>query len=128
MSFRSPSPGVTVLAGVLVAGCAIGPDYKRPQIDAPVPVTAAMTLDHQRQLTRWWQRFGDPKLEAMTERAASENLSIRYQEGLISFIELLDARRTPLDAELALSKARREQLTAAATLLKALGGGWSREP
>lgn len=130
MSFCNPSAGVTVSAGVLVAGCAVGPDYKRRQIDAPVPVTAARTLDDQRQSTRWWRRFGDPATArqvgviARTEALAE----IRYQEGLISFIEPLDARRTLLDAELALSEARREQLTAAATLFKALGGGWSREP
>jgi len=65
------------LAGVLVAGCVVGPDYKRPEIDTPAPVTAAQALDHQRQLTRWWLRFGDPKLNALIERAASDNLNIR---------------------------------------------------
>lgn len=130
MSFYSPSAGVTVSAGVLVAGCAVGPDYKRRQIDAPAPVTAARTLDHQRQSTRWWRRFGDPTLARQVgaiARTASRDETC-YQEGLISFIELLDARRTLLDAELALSEARREQLTAAAPQFKALGGGWSREP
>lgn len=77
MPFHRPSHGVAVLASILVAACAVGPDYKRPEIDAPVPVTAVRTLDHQRQLTRWWRRFGDPKLDAMIERAASDNLDIR---------------------------------------------------
>lgn len=128
MSFRSPSAGVTVSAGALVAGCAVGHDYKRPQTDAPVPVTAVRTLDHQRQLTRWWRCFGHlaiaRQVGGIVRTAALAK--INYQEGLISFIELLDARRL-LDVELALSEAR-EQLTAAATLFKALGGGWSREP
>lgn len=77
MPFRSPSAGAAVLAGVLAAGCAVGPDYKRPEIDAPAPVTDARVLDHQRQLTRWWRRFGDPTLDAMIGRAASDNLNIR---------------------------------------------------
>lgn len=129
MSFRSPSAGVTVSAGALVAGCAVGPDCKRPQTDAPVPVTAARTLDHQRQSTRWWRRFGDLAIARQIGGIASTAAlaEISYQEGLISFIELLDARRTLLNAELALSEAR-EQLTTAATLFKALGGGRSREP
>ncbi|MFU8878702.1 MAG: TolC family protein, partial [Wenzhouxiangellaceae bacterium] len=60
---------------------------------------------------------------ARTEQLAE----IRYREGLVSFIELLDARRILLDAELALIQTRREQLTATATLFKALGGGWTLE-
>lgn len=129
MSFCSPSAGVTVSAGVLVAGCAVGPDCKRRQIDAPVPVTAARTLDRQRQSTRGWRHFGVPTLARQVgaiARTASLDETC-YQEGLISFIELLGARRALLDTELALSEARREQLTAATTLFKALGGGWSRE-
>ncbi|RLK50361.1 multidrug efflux system outer membrane protein [Alkalispirillum mobile] len=49
---------------------------------------------------------------------------LRYQEGFIGFIEVLDAQRTLLNAELALAEAVRDQLNATATLFKALGGGW----
>lgn len=110
MPFHSPRPGVAVLARIPAAGCAVGPDCKRPEIDVPMPVTAARTLDHQRQLTRWRQRFGDPKLEAMIERAASENPSIRT------------AAARPAEAG-----ARQGAAETAATLFKALGGGWARE-
>lgn len=50
----------------------------------------------------------------------------RYDEGLVSFIEVLDARRALLDAELSLAAAIQDHLTAAATLFKALGGGWDQ--
>ncbi|RFA28988.1 RND transporter [Alkalilimnicola ehrlichii] len=50
---------------------------------------------------------------------------LRYREGLVGFIELLDAQRALLSAELALAEANRDRLTATATLFKALGGGWS---
>ncbi|MDN3515982.1 efflux transporter outer membrane subunit [Aquisalimonas lutea] len=50
---------------------------------------------------------------------------VRYDEGLTSFIELLDAQRALLDAELALAEAKRDRLSATATLFKAMGGGWS---
>jgi len=50
---------------------------------------------------------------------------IRYEAGFVSFIEVLDAQRTLLEAELLLVDARRDQLYATASLFKALGGGYS---
>jgi outer membrane protein, multidrug efflux system len=55
-----------------------------------------------------------------TERLAE----LRYNEGFVSFLELLDAQRALLDARLALEEAVRDHLAAAASLFKALGGGW----
>ncbi|MFN3880939.1 MAG: efflux transporter outer membrane subunit [Nitrincola lacisaponensis] len=56
-----------------------------------------------------------------------ELAEIRYREGLIGFIEVLDAQRALMSAQLALSEAMRDQLIASATLFKALGGGWQAE-
>ncbi|MFO7766867.1 MAG: efflux transporter outer membrane subunit [Pelovirga sp.] len=53
-----------------------------------------------------------------------ELVNLRYQEGYSSFIEVLDAQRQFLGAELALAAATRDRLNAATTLFKALGGGW----
>lgn len=60
------------------------------------------------------------------ERAA-ELAQLRYEEGLVSYIEKLDADRTLLESRLDLSTARSDMLTAAATLFKAIGGGWVDE-
>lgn len=49
---------------------------------------------------------------------------VRYEEGLTGFIEVLDAQRQLLEAELTLAQALRDRLTATATLFKAMGGGW----
>lgn len=57
-------------------------------------------------------------------RRALELAELRYREGYVGFIEVLDAQRTLLSAELALAEAVRDRLTATATLFKALGGGW----
>lgn len=51
---------------------------------------------------------------------------IRYREGYISIIELLDAQRGLLNAELLLAQARADHYAATATLFKALGGGWEQ--
>lgn len=61
-------------------------------------------------------------------QALKDNLETaerRYEGGYTSFIEVLDARRGLLDAELALTEAIRDRFTATASLYKALGGGWS---
>jgi multidrug efflux system outer membrane protein len=51
---------------------------------------------------------------------------IRYREGYISIIELLDAQRGLLGAELQLAQSRADHYAATATLFKALGGGWEQ--
>ena len=57
-------------------------------------------------------------------RRTEELADIRYRQGLIRFIEFLDAHRSRLAAEQILNSALRDRLTATATLFKALGGGW----
>jgi len=49
---------------------------------------------------------------------------IRYQNGLLSQLEVLDSERNLLQAELNRSDALRSQRAAVADLVKALGGGW----
>lgn len=56
---------------------------------------------------------------------ASKLARIRYENGLLSQIEVLDAERNLLQAELNRSEALRLQRAAVADLVKALGGGWS---
>lgn len=56
-----------------------------------------------------------------------ELVDLRYQEGYSSFIEVLDAQRQLLGAELALTEARRDRLNAATALFKTLGGGWQTD-
>lgn len=60
--------------------------------------------------------------------ALEETLAVarqRYEGGFTSYIDVLDAQRGLFDAELAMVEARRDELTAVATLYKAMGGGWS---
>ncbi|WP_244287577.1 efflux transporter outer membrane subunit [Vreelandella nigrificans] len=52
---------------------------------------------------------------------------LMYDQGQVSQLERLDAERSLLSARLEQADARREQLAAAATLFKTLGGGWQAE-
>ncbi|WP_084301877.1 efflux transporter outer membrane subunit [Desulfonatronovibrio hydrogenovorans] len=49
---------------------------------------------------------------------------VRYQEGMISFLEFLEAEQDLFAARQDLNNAVRDRLVAVATLSKALGGGW----
>jgi outer membrane protein TolC len=48
----------------------------------------------------------------------------RYEGGVDNYLNLLDAQRTQLDAELQQSALQREQRVAVVRLYRALGGGW----
>jgi outer membrane protein, multidrug efflux system len=48
----------------------------------------------------------------------------RYEGGVDNYLNLLDAQRTQLDAELQESELQRQQRVAVVRLYKALGGGW----
>ena len=50
---------------------------------------------------------------------------IRYQNGLLSLLEVIDAERNLLQAELNRADALRAQRAAVADIVKALGGGWT---
>jgi outer membrane protein, multidrug efflux system len=63
--------------------------------------------------------------QAKALRRALELADARYQAGVASYLEVLDAERSLFDAELGLSQAQAAQLTAAVHLYKALGGSWA---
>jgi multidrug efflux system outer membrane protein len=49
----------------------------------------------------------------------------RFEGGLIDFLEVLDAERTALSAELLLSQSRTDSATSLVAVYKALGAGWA---
>jgi len=56
--------------------------------------------------------------------AARELAEIRYREGLVTYLDVLEAQRTVLNAELSLVQTERARLTEMVALFKAVGGGW----
>ena len=61
----------------LASGCMVGPDYRRPAVDAPAafiyaPKDAADTAD-----TTWWRQFNDPVLDNLIAEALAHNLNIK---------------------------------------------------
>ena len=68
--------------------------------------------------------------ELALQKATSEYLALatkRYRNGVLAYIDVLDAQRQLFDAQIAVSRAREVQLFALVDLYKALGGGWQPE-
>ncbi|MFS2082873.1 efflux transporter outer membrane subunit [Telluria sp. Tellsp131] len=73
---------IRLLAAAVVAvaatGCAVGPDYRRP--DAPVPdryLGQPVTVQGRAaDLTAWWGSFGDPQLARYVAQALASNLDL----------------------------------------------------
>ena len=61
-------------------------------------------------------------------RRALSMVTLRYERGLSTQLEVLDIQRELFSAELAFASATRDQLTAVVQLYRALGGGWQGQP
>ena len=60
-------------------------------------------------------------------RASTKLSTQRYEGGVDSYLQVLDAQRNLFQGELDLARLRRQELTAVVQLYRALGGGWSLE-
>jgi len=78
-------------AALLLAGCAVGPDYKRPELQVPpefrgqpadVPVSEQSIGD-----LAWWEVFQDPVLQELLRTALAANYDLR-----IATARVLDAQ------------------------------------
>jgi len=70
-----------VAIGVVLAGCTVGPDYKRPEATVPPeyrglgpenPVGPASLAE-----LPWWEIFGDPVLQGLIREAIQQNYDLR---------------------------------------------------
>lgn len=61
--------------GLALAGCAVGPDYERPQMDLPEAWTEKPGISTSSAAVdeRWWTLFGDPQLDALVDEALAYN-------------------------------------------------------
>ncbi len=72
-----------ILLGLCFTSCAVGPDFKLP--DSVVPATwgfgnsqpVAATPANPADLSQWWHRFNDAKLNSLVEQALDANLDVK---------------------------------------------------
>jgi len=65
------------------------------------------------------------QVAAAASDKAADLAEKRFEGGLIDFLEVLDAQRTALSAELTLSQSRTDTATALIAVYKSLGAGWA---
>ncbi len=67
-----------VLAG-LTAGCAMGPNYKRPPVTAPEATRGQVSTPEAASLADqpWWEVFGDDALKSLIDEALRSNYDVR---------------------------------------------------
>ncbi|TFW27167.1 efflux transporter outer membrane subunit [Massilia horti] len=70
-------PFVLAVAACLLAGCAVGPDYKRPAVDAPAAFRFEIKDAREMANTAWWQQFKDPVLDQLIGIALLENKDVK---------------------------------------------------
>jgi len=87
----NPNKILVLVACLLVAGCAVGPNFKRPQppvaqqyTSGPEPTRTipaegqAQTFAAGGQVAQdWWQLFKSPQLDAVVKEAVAQNLSLK---------------------------------------------------
>ena len=74
--FKLPFWSVAVLT---LAGCAVGPNYKRPAVNAPTGFRSATTGVSTNSLADlpWWSVFKDPALQDLIQVALTNNYDLR---------------------------------------------------
>jgi outer membrane protein, multidrug efflux system len=62
---------------LLLGGCAVGPDYRQPEISAPPAWQVDMQTAKDTANTAWWEQFGDPALNDLIATALKQNYDLR---------------------------------------------------
>ena len=85
MARRNARRAGALAASFILAGCAVGPDYKKPQTWSPAQWQQAATQERTSALSvpteqapdaQWWSVFHDPELTSLEQRLASQNLDV----------------------------------------------------
>lgn len=85
-------------------------------------------VEDQLASLQWLQGQAQAQQQAVTAARKATRLSdVRYRNGLVSQLELLDARRTELRNERQALQVRSAQFQGTVALIRALGGGWGAD-
>ena len=81
-SARALRAWATTAAAALLAACAAGPDYRKPELPMPVawkiePPFRESAPDDATAKGPWWQRFGDGTLDALETQALANNPTLQ---------------------------------------------------
>jgi len=66
-----------LLVVLLTAGCAVGPNYKRPSVDVPGTYRGATPPAESLADQKWWEVFQDQQLQGLIRTALQQNYDVR---------------------------------------------------
>lgn len=122
---------VVALIPFALTGCAVGPDYVRPEVPVPAHWSGSAAVPGAKtDQGEWWKHFDDPELNRLVAEALSANLDLKQAQARIldaraQRIAALAAGLPGLDARANYSRRRNSFTTSGATGSGALtsGGG-----
>jgi multidrug efflux system outer membrane protein len=65
------------IAGMTLAGCLVGPDYQRPDIQMPLEFQGTIEEGEAIANVRWWELFEDPQLNELVTLSLENNRDLR---------------------------------------------------
>ena len=66
-----------ILVSLLLAGCTVGPDYKRPPVIQPDGFKSqAVSADAPLMAPEWWRLYGEPELDRLIATANASNQTL----------------------------------------------------
>ena len=115
----------------LLAGCAVGPNYREPATSMPPAYTAAAALPAAAapgDLSQWWGRFRDPELTSLITRALAGNLDLKSAASRIRMAReeeiIAGAARLPqLNADGSVNRSHLSQNSGISEFANLFGGG-----
>ena len=85
---------------VSLAGCMVGPDYKRPRVDIPDSFRNGEKDARDTVDTAWWRQFQDPVLDGLIAEALANNWNVKIAAANVEqSAGLLTQTRAPLFPE-----------------------------
>lgn len=89
---------LSIVAAFVLAGCAVGPEYVRPNIDMPKG-WRYIESNESSQLRQWWKSFNDPVLNDLVELSLEKNLDIKVAtaqiEAAVGQLSVIDSALLP---------------------------------
>jgi len=97
MSGRPLARVAGLAAGLALAGCTVGPDYQRPEIESPPAWRITYEQAAVAANTRWWEAYQDPVLNQLVEEALGKNLDLVQAAARVDrFLGALSVTRSQL--------------------------------
>jgi multidrug efflux system outer membrane protein len=97
--------GAALMLGLPLAGCMLGPDYKRPDLDVPSQYRSPVpegAVDASVIEAAWWRQFNDPALDALISEGLHNNQDLIATAARVEqFYGVLGTTRSALFPQLA---------------------------